>query len=858
MRSRGVVLVVFFLSGASALLYQVAWLKYLGFVFGNTVHAAATLIAVFLAGLGVGGYLFGRFFHRARPLILYGVLEALIGACGAFSPNAFALLDRAYVAAYPALAGAPASLALFRIAAASLFLLPPTILMGGTLPVLVRFFSGERLATGRAVSSLYAANTFGATTGVALSGFYLIPRYGLTMTVAIAVAMNFVLAAVAILLAWMMREDRSAGVPPAVAAASRRRASEAPRDAAPTAAETAAHLEPAERAAPLEAAERSTPLEAAGMPSPLAVVLVAFLLGFGAIANEVFWSRILVLHLGSSVYSYSLMLFCFLTGLAAGSALVYRVIDRANLDRLLGGLALLLAVALALQVHLFTRFADLLESIARAVGGGGAAATLLVFLLATLAALLVPTALMGATFPVVVKLYSLGAARSETRAVGIVYLANTVGSIAGSLLAGFVLIRSLGSQNGLFFTAAIALALGAWFILRAGRTRRAPMIGIGAAIAVVALAIVLARPDGVILSAGLFADRKAPVLLFREDVSATVTLRQLGPRNLSLELNGVNVAGTAPDLIGTQKLQGHLPLLLHPDPRKVLHIGFGSGGTAYAVSRHPVEEIVIAEISPEVLEVSNRALREVNGGVLEDPRVRIEINDGRNFVLAAPEKFDVILSDSIHPRYAGNGSLYTKDYFELCRRRLAPGGVVSMWLPMYSLTTKNYLQIVRAFRDVFPNTTIWYVPNVVNSFTIVIGRLEQGPIPLDRVQSRMTGAVQRELADIGMGDAMALASTLVAGPEGVAAMTESVEPHVDDLPAVEYESGRLIDRNLSWYRVFYRLGSSMTPLAPAFSGGDPAALARAQAIRDRRIVSHVRGLGNALRARQGRGTARTE
>ncbi len=722
------------------------------------------------------------------------------------------------MAAYPSVSGAPGSLALFRILAASLFLLPPTILMGGTLPVLVRFFSGERLATGRAVSSLYAANTFGATGGVALSGFFLIPRFGLTATVAIAVALNFVLALLAVALAWAARREGSgAGVPPAPG-----------RGAAETGGGRDARTIPA-------AAHQA--------------VLASFLLGFGAIANEVFWSRILVLHLGSSVYAYALMLFCFLTGLAAGSALVYRIIERANLDRLLGGLALALGVSIALQVHYFTRFADVLEAMARAISSGGAGGTLAVFLLATMSALLIPTALMGATFPVVVKIYSLAAAKSETRSVGVVYLANTIGSIIGSLLAGFVLIRLLGSQNGLFLTAAISLGIGIWFLLRGGWSRGA--LGAAAAgIALVAASLALARPDAVILSAGLFADRRAPVLLFREDVSATVTLRRLGPESLSLELNGVNVAGTAPDLIGTQKLQGHLPLLLHPDPKKVLHIGFGSGGTAYAVSRHPVEEIVVAEISPEVLEVSDRALREVNHGVLDDPRVRVEINDGRNFVLATPETFDVILSDSIHPRYAGNGSLYTQDYFELCRRRLAPGGTISMWLPMYSLTTRNYLMIVRAFRDVFPNTTIWYVPNVPNSFTIVIGRLEEGPIPLDRIERRMKGAVARELAGIGLGDAASIASALMVGPEGVARMTANVEPHVDDLPAVEYESGRVMDRNLSWLRNFVLLARSMTPLAPAFTGAGAGALARAQQIRDERILRHVGSLRRALKARK--------
>ncbi|MGH9457439.1 MAG: fused MFS/spermidine synthase [Thermoanaerobaculia bacterium] len=807
MRGRALILAVFVVSGISALLYQVAWLKYLGFVFGNTVHAAATLIAIFLAGLGIGGYLFGRFLHRVPPLVLYAVLEAAIGAIGALSPNAFVLLDHAYVAAYPVVGDAPLLLTLFRIAAASLFLLPPTILMGGTLPVLVRYFSGERLATGRAVASLYAANTFGATAGVALSGFWLIPAFGLTATIVIAVALNFILAAFSTIASWRLREAARPQVP---------------------------EPEPLRR----------------GRLFALGALAASFLMGLSSIADEIFWSRILVLHLGSSVYAYALMLFCFLVGIALGSALVYRAIDRARLGRLLGLLELALAVALALQIHYFARFPDVLEMLARALSPEGAGGTLAVLLLATLSALVVPTALMGATFPVVVKIYSLAAERSETRSVGAVYLANTIGSIAGSLLAGFVLIRLVGSQNGLFLMAAINLVLGFWFLWEGRERSRAVLGAAAAAVVLVVAAAALARPDQVILAAGIFADRDAPVLLFREDVSATVTLRRLGPDNLSLELNGVNVAGTAPDLIGTQKLQGHLPLMLHPDPKKVLHIGFGSGGTAYAVSRHPVEEIVIAEISPEVLEVSDKALRSVNHGVLEDPRVRVEINDGRNFVLAAPETFDVILSDSIHPRYAGNGSLYTKDYFALCRRKLAPGGVISMWLPMYSLTEENFLMILRAFRDVFPNATLWYVPNVANSFTIVIGRLEEGPIPFDRLQARMTGEVEGELREIGLPNAYAVASTLLIGPRGLARMTAVVEPHVDDLPAVEYESGRLLDRNLSWLRNFVLLARSMTPLAPAFTGvADRPALERAKQIRDRRVRAHVEALAERLRSR---------
>ncbi|HEV2722305.1 MAG TPA: hypothetical protein VG323_19960 [Thermoanaerobaculia bacterium] len=189
MKRSAAVLSVFFASGISALLYQVVWLKYLGLIFGNTVYAAATLIAVFLAGLGVGAFLFSRAFRACPPLLVYAATEALIGTIGAFSPQAFALLNRAYVAAYPSVHGSPLSMTLVRIALAAAFLLPPTILMGGTLPLLVRWFS-----TDTAVSALYAVNTLGATTGVALAGFVLIPRFGLLATIFVAVVLNFVLA----------------------------------------------------------------------------------------------------------------------------------------------------------------------------------------------------------------------------------------------------------------------------------------------------------------------------------------------------------------------------------------------------------------------------------------------------------------------------------------------------------------------------------------------------------------------------------------------------------------------------------------------------------------------------------------
>jgi spermidine synthase len=799
-----VLLSVFFASGISALLYQIVWLKYLGLIFGNTVYAAATLIAVFLGGLGIGAFLFSRAFPSRPPLLVYAGTEALIGLIGAFSPNGFELLNRGYIAAFPSVHQSALLMTLVRGSLAALFLLPPTILMGGTLPLLVRWFTGEREGSGTAVSALYAVNTLGATAGVALAGFVLIPRVGLLATIFVAVILNFSLAVIA---AVFGRSVGTGSIPSAV---------------------TDGGTQPA------------------GPFSPKVVLFASLLMGLAAIADEVFWSRILVLHLGSSVYAYSLMLFSFLIGIGLGSAVIERYVSTIDIAKTLGAIELALGAVLALQVHLFTHFSDLLFALVKPWIAIHVASPFPALLSASLVALLVPTALMGAAFPLTVRLYEISAAEGETRSVGKVYLANTIGSIGGSMLAGFFLIRALGSQNGLFLMACVNVALGAWFI----RRRSVAMIIIAAAIVVGAFAF--ARPNQVILSAGLFTNEHAPILLFREDVTATVTLRQLAPDYLSLELNGVNVAGTSGELMGTQKLQGHIPLLLHPHPQRVLHIGFGSGGTAWAVSQHPVSNITIAEISPEVLEVSGSRLRAVNHGVLHDPRVHVEINDGRNFVLATRDKFDVILSDSIHPRYAGNGSLYTRDYFEICRRHLTGAGVMSMWLPMYSLTPRNYLQIVRAFRDVFPNTTIWSVPNTPNSFTIVIGRMEEGPLPLARIAANWTPPVARDLAEIGMRGPNDLLLALMLGPSEVERITRDVPPHVDDLPSVEYESGRLIDRDLVWYQTFDHLAHSLTPLRNAFSGADAATLDAADRERARITFAHLRFIRDFVRRERGK------
>jgi spermidine synthase len=395
--------------------------------------------------------------------------------------------------------------------------------------------------------------------------------------------------------------------------------------------------------------------------------------------------------------------------------------------------------------------------------------------------------------------------------VGKVYGANTLGSVVGSLLAGFLLIPLLGTQNSLILVAMINGLLGlACALAVGGKGRRGTAGWALASILALTLTLLLLPPNGVIFAAGMFHDdRPEDLVHFHEDAQASVTIRRLesplGPY-LSLELNGVNVAGTSPDLYAVQKMQGHLPLLLGSSVESVAHIGFGSGGTAWAVSQHPVQEIRIIEISPEVIAASHRFFSDINHGVLDDPRVEVEINDGRNHLLATSRTYDAVLSDSIHPRYSGNGSLYSLEYFQRLAQRLSPQGVASMWLPMYSLTPRNYAMILKAFSEVFSYVAVWYEPSAPNSFTIVTGSQDGSTFLSSNLEKTFENPrVARELADLGIeGPAEVVACYLVGG-EALRSWLSEIPPHVDDLPAVEYESGTVLLRGWTRLEIFTTL-----------------------------------------------------
>ncbi|MBZ5587292.1 MAG: fused MFS/spermidine synthase [Acidobacteriia bacterium] len=767
---------LFFASGMVALAYEVVWVRALGLVVGNSLWAAVSVVAAYMAGMAIGGALVAKFANRLRfHLRLYGAAEAMAALVALATPSLLPLLQRVAAGLGPEPLSGWGLPLLARFAVAWMFLALPTIALGATLPLLVaRIGEGNPLA--RRVAGLYSANTFGAVCGAVLAAFVVLPALGERGTLSVFATVGLLVAGIA----WL--------------------------------------IDPVVRSRPRE-------ITAARLGGRRTWLTVPAFLGFVALASELVWTRILLLNLGSRVYAFAAILAVYLFGVAAGSALARRT--TCDPRRGLAACQVLLGISMGLQIAVLSRFGGVLGWLA-ANGRFSSFAGLQVGLaLAVAVAILPPTLAFGASFPLCVAAYPSGA--SPEARTGEVAAANTAGAILGSILGPLLLVPGVGSQNLILGLGAASAVVGA--MLAGSRGLRVAGFG------VVALLVVEGSmaPAGTVLR-GAAVVAEGVVEELRESASATVAVRRITDQRgtwRSLELNGVNVAGTSPPLRAIQRLQGHLPLLLHPHPTDVLHIGFGSGGTAWAVARHPVREIVIAEISPEVLAVSDRVFGDINHAVLHDPRTRIVLNDGRNLLLSSREAFDVILSDSIHPVYAGNSTLYTREYFELCRRHLRPEGVVSMWLPMYSLTTESYLAIVRAFWEVFPNTCIWYDPVVLNEFTVVTGSTVTGPVPL-RWGALDDPSLTATLAEAGVTGPQSLAAMLMLGPREVAALVSDVPPHIDDFPEVEYHSGRLLDRDGSWLanmRVLWAARATADPFAALPGGFDGARRARDVAVR---------------------------
>jgi len=781
------ILLCFFASGVSGLVYQVVWVRELVLVFGATTFAVSTVLTAFMGGLALGSYYFGRRSETVtRPLRLYGLLEIGIGVYGFAVPLIFAALPTVYHSFW-SLHLSFFALSIVRFVFATLVLIVPTALMGATLPVLSSFYARDIGRIGLRVGSLYALNTFGAVLGAAATGFVLIPLLGMKAATSTAAAMNILLGVVALLVSRKVERE-------------------------PYVRESEPEQKKIETKLGRPATREPNPIE-------ISVVIAGFAIsGFVALSYEVIWSRVLALIIGSSVYAFSIMLTTFLIGLAAGATIASRFVDRIRSPiRIFALMEICVGVTSLAGAYVFNDLPYVFVQLYRWVDSNSFGLILFGRFLIASFVMIVPTLLLGALFPLVVKIISsrkLG--RATGRTVGDAYAANTLGAIAGSFASGFILVPWLGLLGSLRLCVALNfLVAGVAFtasVQRSGNRNRPRHINSSAIVGVagsVLLIIVVALGDPPwdpeVMSSAVYryapslADKsrqelfdflkrgQGDTIFYKEGITATVAVqRQAGGR--VLKVNGKPEASTAGDM-PTQILIGALPLLVRERTDDVLLIGLGSGVTLGSVEQFPVKRVTCVELEPAVIEAS-RHFQDVNNSPLDDPRLRLISNDGRNYIYTTDEKFDVIVSEPSNPWVTGVANLFTLEYFKKGAERLKDDGIFSQWLQIYEMSPDDVRTLIATFRAAFPQV---YLFRGAEGDLMLLGSKNERRLDLSNLKSHFENqTVAAELKRIGTSSAADLISRFYLGPADITKLSAGAKLNTDDNALIEFNAPRRV------------------------------------------------------------------
>jgi spermidine synthase len=734
-----------FFSGLAALVYQTIWIKQLTLVVGVDVYAVTTGVSGFFAGLALGSAVFGQLADRSpSPLRLYAGLELGIAVLGVASTLSLAAAPALFVTLQSKVGGLAWALPFSLIAV-------PAALMGGTLPPLLAAVRPREDSIGRATGQLYAANTAGAIAGALLTVFAIVPALGIRGAAMSAATLNLVLAVAALAVATRAASFR-------------------------------------ERTGPALRAPGKTEFKATS-EARLAIALYA-LAGGVALGYEVVWTQVIVQFLSTRAFAFSVVLATYLTGLVIGSWLYARFADRvAGRWRMFG---LLVAGAGIAALATFALLGPWLPAAQESLGkmiwnATGSRMTMMCarFALATGVVVLPPTLLLGAAFPAAARL----AVHPERVGgdVGIVLALNTALGIAGTAVTGFVLVPALGLAGSLGALAFLAAAIGGVAIARqADFSRAATMGAAGLVVVVAALALALPRDR---LATLLASARGGELMFYDESPGGTVAVIEQQASSGTfrrLYIQGVSNTGDAMPSLRYMRLQALLPILVHPgEPRSALVIGLGTGITAGALLTAPeLERRVGVELLASVAEAA--PLFRGNFGAGADPRLEIRITDGRHEMMRSEERFDLITLEPPPPAAAGVVNLYSRDFYELARRRLADGGLLAQWWPIATQNDEDSQSLVRSMLDVFPHVTLWTTE--VHEM-MLIGSMEPVTLDFSRISGRFrTPSIAAALQEVGINTTADLLATYITDRAGLERYAGSAPPVTDDRPRIEYAS----------------------------------------------------------------------
>jgi spermidine synthase len=793
------VLFCFSLSGVAGLVYEVAWTKALGLVFGHTVYAIATVLAAFMAGLAAGSTYLGKWGGRhTRPVALYGWIELFVGVTGALSLLGLHAVRVLYVAAYPFVSGSGPFLETLRFAGSILVLFVPTFLMGGTLPILAAGVARSSSEMNARLGRLYWVNTAGAVVGALAAGFLLLPWAGLRMTVGVAVTCNVLAGCLALAFA------RS----------------------------------------PVESASEETRDSMVRVASEVPVyLLVSFaLVGATSMAYEISWTRLLATTLGSSTYAFTIMLATFLAGIALGSRLFESWAARGGKVSVatFGATQIYIGLGAMIFLVLFDRMPSVAWWMVTATHKDFRGLLLTQFAICAVAML--PAAIVfGFNFPAVTSLIAGRHEQTSSELVGKACAANTVGAIVGSVATGFWLVPWLGSFRIVAFTAAANLLLAVFLLSRRTPRRTVELVGSFALGIIVALAgwsgilydpalanfSLANHPEAYPPHVSAYQLAHASDLLYTEDgLNAAIAVVR-SENSLALKTNGKTDASSGDR--ASQLMLGHLGMVFNKAPRKVLVIGFGSGMTVSAVARYPeVEQIDCVEIEPAVLHAAPY-LASLNRGVLDDPRLHIIVDDARNFLFTTHNQYDVIISEPSNPWIAGIAALFTDEFYAEVRARLAPGGMLVQWVQAYALFPQDLKMILGTLAPHFSQVSVWR--GAAGDF-LILSQADPAQLNFDRMRQLWTvPGLRDDFAVLGLDQPEGLIAYHLLDDSDARRLVAHSFRNTDDRTRLEYRAPLAIfaeNTIADNKRMFQQARSTLLPASISLASSHEALVAAAQ------------------------------
>jgi len=775
----------FFFSGAAGLIYEVLWMRRFGLEMGNTTVSLSAVLTAFMGGLAIGSALGGRIADRRHDhLRLYGLFEILIGLYALGVPTLIVATRPILASLYQANPGGAGTVAV-RFVLATAIMIVPTILMGATLPFLIKYFTVRREAVGRRVGMIYGINTVGAMAGAFLAGFYLIPNLGMVKTNYTAAAVNVAVGLLSIFLGGPNRPHK------------------APQDA-PSDEETALAAAPLVDVSPL------------GVRAALFGIAIS---GAAAMIYQVCWTRMFALLIGSSVYAFSLVVMANIGGLAVGSFMFGRWADRSKRPVLFFGAIQLGVAACAIAIAFFSR--DYPVYVARLLlrhRDNYSAVLFNEFVFISLL-LFLPTFLMGGMFPLVARIC---AKRLDQlgKSVGTVYAVNTVGAVIGSFSAGMLLMDAFGIRYTMLIAIGLNLFVAALAALAESKPPRLLRVAV-AGLAIVGAAGMILRPPAWemdLMTSGPFmierhenaksitretlrsnkADDKT--VYYKDGATCTVSVRksEAPVPFISISVNGKTEASDMKPDMPTQLLCGHLGMLLNPEGSQALVIGLGGGVTLSGVLHHDtIRSVDLVEISPSVVEGVRKHFSPLNRGFLEldegegcldDKRVETIIADGRNHVFLTDKKYDLIVSVPSNPWMAGISNLFTKEFFDQCLDKLEDDGVMCQWIHTYNMAFEDFMMVVKTFMSSMPQATLW---ETAAGDYLMVGSRQEIQADWDTLQAKLAQPkVSKHLATGGVTGIHPLLTDFISTKQDLAQVEgfKSAQINVDDSCKLEFSA----------------------------------------------------------------------